>query len=599
MDNGSEGGTNIYAGATYSGVLSGRNYTTNQILPVVSGLQLGMHTVKIRSYGAYDIGLLGFDILNENASLTITAGNTFVNRKKVSNGLTTLPFKPTSYSTTRGARVRSYKNSDGTLGQVFSIPNSSALYLSSSDHTNEEMVREYNFREFSCGRADDFGVPAFSSATLSFTLDDNLTTLLGSAVTRTAQNSTDCFYGNLAGSFITFTFYGSGLDIVSPYANTMDAHTIYVDGVSVGSLTSTTWGTMKICSGLPLGTHHVKIVRTAVASGSFFIQSFKVYCPKAPSIPVNSALLAEYYVNADYVAGVVSGTVEAISSGVIHKQSLREFTYCGTWTAYSGQFSVVGGQYCASSTIGSYFEYSFVGTGLNIIATVGTGTVAIDGVTYTGAATAIGTGSSFSAGTWTAGSVNGGGLLITGLTFGVHKVRVTLTTAISFNLAAIHVITPIYCPVYPTGVTYQNVMTIGNTSVMDMRNFSSTLISKKKYVMTQGITSGINTTVTSAVPMLEMSTCYYSEGEEVELSTHGVYFLATAGVTGYLQFFVNGVSATTANIFTQNVSNYYNDVSLVRKLYLPKGFHFISLFWWAGSATIFTRSSAQLTVTRL
>ncbi len=103
-DGGSEG-SNIFS-STNSAVLSGRNYSTNQMVPVVSGLTLGVHTVKIRNNTASAANLFyGFEILNESSSITVQPVASYSKGKKLSSSSQNV----TSYSST-------FTNTYGTPG---------------------------------------------------------------------------------------------------------------------------------------------------------------------------------------------------------------------------------------------------------------------------------------------------------------------------------------------------------------------------------------------------------------------------------------------------------------------------------------------------
>ena len=84
----------------------------------------------------------------------------------------------------------------------------------------------------------------------------------------------------------------------------MDSHAVTIDGASAGNITTATSGAIlnaKICSGLPYGTHIVKVLRSAAVNGSMLFSSFKVYQPKKPTLPAGAIELADYNLMADYV----------------------------------------------------------------------------------------------------------------------------------------------------------------------------------------------------------------------------------------------------------------------------------------------------------
>jgi len=66
--------------ASYSSILSSRNYKSNQVLTLASGLALGWHKVSIRdnaNIGGLFLRLYGFEIVNEASQITVKGGTLY------------------------------------------------------------------------------------------------------------------------------------------------------------------------------------------------------------------------------------------------------------------------------------------------------------------------------------------------------------------------------------------------------------------------------------------------------------------------------------------------------------------------------------------
>jgi hypothetical protein len=442
VDGGAEG-SNIIP-ATLSDILNARNYGNNTIFPIVAGLTLGWHHVKIREANTAGLPFYGFEILNERTNLAVYSGQGISNGSSQGlSALTTSAFNA-GVSGTRGARVVKYIQG-GVVSQAVQEVDATSKYLTLADHTNEEVVRRINFREFGANRADDFSTLAGVVSDRAFTLDDGTTTLVGNDIATTGEPLNT----QAVNAFITLTFVGCGLDVIlsQSTASAMDVIAITVDGVSTGSLSGTgdtTVRLVKIVSGLPYGTHTVKFNRNTAAGAATFYYDFIIYQPKKPAIPAGAFAVAPYNLMADYV-GTSLISAEGISAGTLAKTSMREIVYVGTWTT-AVNTSVRNGMYVSSSTAANYCQYTFFGTGVDImanVATSGTVTINIDGVNYSGAATpSVGT---WSQPVWTMGTTNGGRLRISGLSLGTHTIKITITTNVGgFFLHALDIITPIH-----------------------------------------------------------------------------------------------------------------------------------------------------------
>ena len=199
------GGSSTFLSASASNtVLNARNYAKQQIVNVVAGLTLGVHTVKITQASVATLGIFGFEILNESSSVKVPTGIAYVNGQKlVSSTLSAFSYSA-PVTGTKGGRVLVYLSSAGVISQAFTAVNASQANLTSADHTNEEVARIYYPREFGAGRSDDFSGNYSAGSNLAFTLDDGTTTLR-------------CVDTPLV---LVVQFKPSGLDIMIPSAPT-------------------------------------------------------------------------------------------------------------------------------------------------------------------------------------------------------------------------------------------------------------------------------------------------------------------------------------------------------------------------------------------
>jgi len=447
----------------YSSVLIARGYAPNAIYNLSSGLTLGWHTIRV-SLTAQAHLVQGFEILNQRTDLAVYQGSGIA--QGALNGLSSLATSSFTDGVvgTRGARVVKYID-NGTLKSAVQAVDASAAYLASANHTNEEVVRRINFREFGANRADDFSTLAGVVSDRAFTLDDGTTTLVGNDVNIVSTSGLDGVIVNTnSGGFATLTFVGTGLDLflvnntTSAINNTANAFEFYVDGVLVGNLpvqaSDTHLKIFKVCSGLPYGTHTVRVFRNAPNNWSIGLHDFIIYQPKKPSIPAGALEVADYNVMASFSFG--SSIVEDTpSAGIIRKNHTREFTFVGTWAIAQSILSPTGWA-TTTSTAASYTEYSFFGTGFVLRFGNNAGaqsqTISVNGSTNLSSFTTVlsaTAGLSFTAATGVitgspAGSIANNQLQVSGLALGYHRVRVAWTSGLVISPYAFDIITPIH-----------------------------------------------------------------------------------------------------------------------------------------------------------
>lgn len=465
-----------------SGLLSNREYESNEIYNLVSGKTLSWHTVKIVS-ASYAFMLYGLEILNETASLQVPTGDAFVNRKKVTHSALESVSYNSGFETgvlgTAGGRVLTYLKSDGTIGKAVTPTDSSAAIVSGVDHSNEEIVRKINWREFGVGRSDDFSTLSTSTSDRAFTLDDGTTTLVGDDV-----RVSNGYFSPALNKWFVLTFVGTGLDLIRKDGGdttTDHSYSVSVDGASPVTKTydpSASIRTEEICSGLPYGTHTVKIVITSLTVQNPYFLDFIIYQPKTPELPGDAVKLSSYNLMANYVANT---DVLSLSQGVLRKQNTREFIYEGSMQIGAAPNTAAfteSGFLVNTTTNGDKITAYFYGTGFayrSLMTTAG-GTTQLtldDSITdfssYT--TSTYGSGVGFTASTGilddqASTTVFGAGLEVSGIALGWHKIEFTRLSGTTTYFGCLDIITPIHS--YET-VSQANSEIVGSQGIHDER----------------------------------------------------------------------------------------------------------------------------------
>jgi hypothetical protein len=606
VDGGAEG-ANLFA-TTTSAILNSRSYAPNYQIQLVSGLSQGLHTVKIRNAVAqFSLLVSGFEIITQATTLSVAPGTAF--KGKYENILAVLS-NPSFNSTfdsgtlgTRGGNVVLYLKSDNTVGKAVTPTNTSAAYYNSTDHTNEEVIRRYNWREFGANRTDDYSTLLGSGDNNTyFTLDDGTTTLVTHFSRKRDGNET--FFISSSGGYTTFTFVGTGLDIYmrSTTVLTLTGTTLTVDGVSQGG-NPWTQGvtTLKVCSGLPYGTHTVRFDR--VSGNELDFADFIVYAPKKPTIPAGAVEIYQYYVMADFAANTTA-SIDAIAQGVLRKASIREFTYTGaSWVVDTPDTTAyINAVTTRTNGSGNYFEYTFFGTGFEMRGRANTvfsatNTVSLQALnggslqTLTTTNFPSITASSYGGFSFNAATGNlseavsntlGSGFRVSGLPLGLYKIRVTNGTANFMDVESLDIITPVHAPASNMPSLFQNTMAVGNDSGWDLRKWNKRQIPDEvqaKVAVARGVTSSPTSSFSAYTPIPEMSLPWYSDGEWVEISYAMILQHGSNAGSPYVQVFVDGQVIGNRMGFNESNANYDFPVTYSIPVYLTKGFHKIDLLW--------------------
>ena len=608
---------NIYS--ANNSVLTNRTISPNQVVPVVSGQTLGVHTVKLTRGGAVGVRIYGVDILNESSNVKVNAGVAYNQGKQLVNSAQS-SFAYNSVATgTRGGRVLAYQKSDGTIAQAWQATGSQAN-LGSADHTNEDIARIYHWREFGQSQAttftQDFETVGTGTQFATFTLEDGTTSLLGNSIN---NGTIEAIGTSTVGGFVQITFVGTGLDVVLDVTTTGSSasQTISVDGSAI--LTSTQIALnaglqiYKIVSGLSYGTHTVKITK-AVANGSwdFRIRDFMAYQPKKPTLPAGAIELADYNVMGNYTASAAG--LSTVAGGVLRKVFFREFTYSGGGWAYSAASgdptNLMNGQIIETSTNGAVLDMYFFGTGFEMRTFAGVATgrsssilVSMQNLTTNGSLLSLTTanfpgttfavtgGSSFTTGTLNnaavAGSFQGSSLQATGLSLGWYKLRFTNNAAADMNVECLDWIAPIHS--YKMNlVSGQNTNNIGSQGISDNRKFSPLKEAPSLKAWAQGAasTTSPTTTSTTAVPMPDMSCTVKTSGGPIRIAWEADLANNILGAVATLQLFIDGVAAGNTVSQNQFVANNGQTYSGVYKTAVGAGVHKVDLFWSTNTGTL-------------
>lgn len=597
-------GTYTQSTTTTSTLIGARGYSSNVPINIATGLTLGIHTVRL-TMAVSSLDVFGFEILNESANVIVAPGVSYIQGKKYTTSASSSASYSSPVTGSKGGRVLVYQNGDGSIGRSFQAVDASQNNLTAADHTNEEMVRVYQGREFGSNRADDFSAAINGTAqNLAFVLDDGVTGLNGLQVRMANVTGGDGVFATSGiGNFVTLTFVGTGLDILwFNGTGVTNTYTPTVDGTNLTNISiATTTGPIiqKIVSGLPYGTHTVSFTNTLGAANGASILQFRVYQPKKPTLPSGSVELADYNVMANYVVGT-AGTFNT-ATGVLRKSVSRELFYNGTWSLTQNT-SEVGGFNATSSTAGSFFQYTFFGTGLEIrfgSSAAGVNwTASIDGVTnLTGAGyTTSFYGASVTSFTGTTGvlvtnstSANGNGIRISGLALGTHTVKMAYNSGASnIQFAALDIIVPIHSTKSNILDGRQNTSPVGSQSISDNRKLTPVagLSPTKAWAQAVGVAASPTTISTTLVPCPDMSVTIKTSGGPLKVHWECDAASSSLGAGVVFQVYVNGMAAGTTVALTQAVANDTQCYSAGFKIPVVPGVHKVDLFWDNSAGTL-------------
>jgi hypothetical protein len=608
----------------------GRNYSPNHVISLISGLTLGLHTVKIRfvnSYSVVRVRVSGFEILNSNATglININPGIAYIKGEKQVNSLArSIAYNKdqagnTIVTGTKGGRIVRAITANDTISTYWQAVDASVAYGNSASHTNEEVARIYMPREFGAGRyanQDDFSLITTARAA-AFTLDDGVTTLAsGSAASYILGTNPEGVMIWTNANTLSFTFVGCGLDLLmydtATGSNGATDYQYSIDGASYTNWFSATGSTalrvQKIVSGLTYGTHTFTILRNAYTAFGLLIVAFKVYQPKKPSLPSESVEICDYNVMANYVANTVAG-LNTIGTGLLRKHGAREMVYVGAPWTLMFSYGYIGGYEFYSNLNTSYVAYTFFGTGFELRGlTLATGSsnnsVTIDSLAATTAnfpslTSSVYGGYAFSSGTlniYSGSSIYGSGLSIKGLPLGKHTVVFTNNTSNFLQIEAIDIITPIHSYKSNIYADIQNTLPVGSNSLMDTRKTTivkDSLLGQKAWAQAVGVTADPATSSTVPIPLPDMSVTIKTSGGPLQIAYNSPYQSTSIGYTAWTQVYVDGVAVGTKKGATNYVSNnvFWSGDNMI--VPVSTGVHKVDIYWWIADV-ISIRSYATL-----
>lgn len=613
---GIDNNTNIItSSATQSAILQTRNYAPHQIVPVVSGLTAGIHTIRLRLAAAVSSAFTSFEILNETSTVSVRAGSSFINGKKATaSAATTFSYNSgfeTGSITTRGGRVLVYQKLNGSVVKSVTPVDATSQFISSATHANEELARTHMIREFGASRvaaADDFSL-LNANSNRAFVLDDNTTAL----VTNNAGFTNEVLSIPNTNDYISITFVGTGLDLIrQDFSASIDNYTVLLNNSSIGTLTTTgttAQFTQRIASGLPYGTHNIRFLRTAAAVGALGFVGFKVYQPKKPTLPTGCIELADYNIVADYSAAGITGTAvldnTAIATGVITKHITREFQYRGAnWAIANtnGSLYPLGGTSTGTTTNNNQpYEYTFWGTGFVIHNIDSSGATYDFSVTVDGVLNATGTArsnaSNLGGGSYRSTGTTGNAPVridFQGLTLGKHTVIVQRTAgAGNFAVAALHYMTPIHTMRSNLPVEQGNAMMVGANGIADNRAITpikDANLQLKNVSQAVGITSSPTTNSTAVTPVPDLSVVHFNKSGKIKVS----YLMNLTGTAG--NGHNTGIILDGQVVFTQQEAvNAAHQLPYMGFKYfnVGPGFHKVEIYWQSGGATTLTANTTE------
>jgi hypothetical protein len=595
-----------------STVLRSRFYAENSVYSVASGLSLGWHTIRIRGdvATATRIRFYGFEILNESSTVDIPPGSAVINGKKVTT-TTTQSLAYDSCPGTTGGRVVVYLNKDGTVGSVCNEPDGKQ-FMTNSDHSNEEVIREYFWREFgasqTCAGCADFSLSILAGpADYAFTLDDDTTTLIGNNAR--LDNGSELLGQHATGpGHYDVTFVGTGFAIVGDTGLTGVQASAYVDSQLAGGVFGIGAGeyTYDIASGFPYGTHTVRIIR---AGNGLQTRKFIVYGPKKPAIPSDALELGEYNVLADPSAPTgTTADKEQIADGVIRKANIRELVYVngtgGTtdWAVGALTWQDITGFSIATDRLNAYFTYTFYGTGFDM--RFKSSSTAVDAaqmsLSVSGGAFQNLTTTNFPTMTAShygnfgveffpatglldqhaAAATDGSGVTIRNLPLNLYTLKVENVTEAGeyLSVSSIDVFMATHIHKQNTPHTVQNTLAVGSQSLLDTRFFGNQLINTPITGVAESVlTSSWDISDDSFIPMPDMLLTLKLDKPSILQFKDSWWGTSCSGIcSSFARLLVDGKNVTSTVYELVSTTNILEDTShTLYQLYLPIGFHTI------------------------
>jgi hypothetical protein len=231
------------------------------------------------------------------------------------------------------------------------------------DHSQAEVAKTFNFREFGNGGANgnasyiDLSSKVYTNSTLdtAYVMDDGLTSFAGYSYISAANQLS---WG--AGSqYVYFTFIGTGFSKNSNDSNTTFAQNLPYGThiVKVNMSASATWYSQITIDGVSLGA--------TLSANYYSFKDITFHQPKMPPIPEDAVVIADYMLMADFVKQSTTVTEGQISKGVRVVNGSRDH-FCDGGGAFGGSVAILAtslqGLYAFRSGTGSTAQLPFFGT---------------------------------------------------------------------------------------------------------------------------------------------------------------------------------------------------------------------------------------------
>lgn len=599
------GGGTLFAAAGDSEVNNTNNISANAIHPIASGLTLGIHTIRIDDQASGSLNVSGYEVLTEPSSneITIPAGTVRFRGKSRTSVLTNLSYDGSAEAspfaseegndTGDGGRVCIYQKEDGIIEHSVKWNDAGILTRTNADHSEEELVNEHFWREFGSGGGDDFDTLFGSTDSKAFLLDDGTTNLLGLDVEREFTADFDALRVTVNADFWTINFTGTGLDVLRVDTGSFgsDSYEFIVNGVSIGEHVIggiTARRTEKIISGLPYGNHSVRMIRNAAATYAFNTMKFMVYSTKKPAIPAEAVELGSYHLMADFDGSVATSEVRTTAvqqnpTGTMSKGTRREVIVRGTGFANTLDINSSRGFLLGSGTANVIVEYTFFGTGIvpfwDQTGSLRTHNVKIDGVNQTsGTVLTPGTTTNLGSGNYQFASAKIGRVAFTGLTLGVHTIRIENTVGTHRYISNFDVITPTHTSKYNGPLVIRNTLRVGSESISDSRKFDTACCDiNTKFRSCRTELLSIQSPAAGADEPINLFLPIHLEKESIVQVNCVVHWEASPNNRTRFFIYVNGEATEggDANAIENHSAGADKGTSFSRNIRLPAGDHLI------------------------
>jgi hypothetical protein len=202
-----------------------------------------------------------------------------------------------------------------------------------------------------------------------------------------------------------------------------------------------------------------------------------------------------------------------------------------------------------------------------------------------------------------AGPANGAGLNVSGLPLDYYTVRFRNRgndTNSYILVNSIDVITPVYAPITNKTSAFQNTQMIGSTSLKDERNFEVVPIESEKskaYAVALGINANPTTSVTSYVPLPNMSCTVETDDGYLLISYSVLLNLSTVGVSGLIVPYIDGTIIPIREVSTKApTAGFESNFSNTFIVPVTKGSHKIDLYWRSNFANVTITAASNIRI---